>query len=220
MTTTVNVNDKVIYVPSSNAEPQVTVVTRLTAAGYVGIAEHPKAFRPHQYGERCFIQGSTWGEKARLYPFTDETLDKLTKQAKACRDAENEKQEERKRVHAERERVNKEQAAQIRDVCANTLPIMSQETMLDGSRLYQLDAPLNPEKNSGQQRNRVFDRLVVHVFDDRDFNYETSTEEPCVRANMTYFTALRRLTMRGSYKATTDQEILWDTLQDRYFDWS
>jgi hypothetical protein len=213
------VNDKVIYVPTANAEPQITVITRLTPTGQIGIAESSKPFRRNAYGETCFVQGNAWADKGRVYEYSDGALRKLQDMAKARRDAETERQAEQKRQIAEREQHEAEQLAEVQRVCNYELPIISKEILPDSTRFYQLSVPLNPEKNA-EPHNRVFDRLLVHCRDTTHYNFKTSTQEPCVEASRTVITALRAINGLCSYKGDDDESALWESVKDRYFDWS
>lgn len=213
------VNDRVIYVPTSNAEPQVTVITRLTPTGQIGIAEHSKAFRRNGYGEKCYVSGSTWSDKARVYLYSDEALQRLKDAAEAKRQAEADKAAERERQAAERDQRNAAQIAEVKRVCGDVLPILSHEVLPNDARLYQLNVPLNPEKNEGRN-NRGFDRLLVHCIDSTNFNYRTSVEEPCVEVSRAVITAMRGISSLSSWKGDNDETVLWEMVKDRYFDWS
>lgn len=215
-TETVQIGDKVIYIPTPHGRPVITVITRVTPSGQIGIAEAKKPFRRNKYGERDrFTSGSMWSDKEAVYLFSDERLASLNERAAAHDKNEREKREELARQTAERERVDREQAAEVRRVCNGILPITVQETLPNNSRFYLLDVPVNPEYAEKQ-----FDRLIVQVRDEERFNRGYTAQEIKPVADSAYITARRGFSGRSSVRGESDESILWDLVQDRYFDWN
>lgn len=209
------IGDKVIYVPKMHSRPVVTAVTRITASGQIGIAEAKKAFRRGKYGDQDkFTSGSMWSDKAAVYLFSEKRLASLNEMAAAHEENEREKRDESARRTAERERVDSEQAAEVRRVCGNVLPVKTKEVLPNNSRFYLLELPLNP-----QRPERQFDRLIVHVRDEERFNRDYTAQEIKPVADSTYITARRSFSGHSSVRGESDEAILWDLVQDRYFAW-
>lgn len=209
--------DKVIYSPRNSLgylRPVVTTVQRVTNSGWPVIAERKRAFRPEQYHDERW----SGGDSGELYVFTDARLAKLNKYANNREQAEKERQEEREREAQERADRIATQLAEARRVCGNVLPIQSRQLLPDGSRFILLDVPIHPERTEKQ-----FDLLIVQIKDKKDYEFGSDDKVMRPAADSTYITAVRGFSGRSSLRATgndTDDDLLWELVRGRYFDWA
>ena len=143
--------------------------------------------------------------------------------------ADLEKKAEQDAHRAKAERRHNEEMETVREACGGQsgliLRTRTQETMPDGSRLYTIDAPINPRY---EERKGSWERLIIRCKDieEIDFNKmrkgasEEEAKFKMVESNYTYCNeSSSSFASISTSKHDDDAAAIWNSLHRQYFSW-
>lgn len=219
-TTPLAAGDKVIYRKSYGAAPLTDNVDRVTKAGWVKLAQHSagcyKATWRNEY------QPTGIGNKSaeRVYPWSQETWDKLVAEADAEAALKAKQAAEREARQAAAEAAGAARMAETRTALGGNVyaAVRYRETLPDGSRLFVLHLPVKADLSAKKGPAEV---AMVRIKDSRRYDWRADAERALVEPYFTYASQDTSNFPSCSNNAgyATDEDALWAVADSRYHGW-
>lgn len=207
------VGDQVILVVRYSAQPKLTTITKVTPSGRIKVADSNATFKGGSYLNIVF--NAIGNHSSEVHKFNEAVLEGLTVRAEEQEARVAEKNAAQKQREEEYQQRIANELAEVKSVCADTLPIASLRTLPDGSRLVVLNAPINPK------HDRKFEVVIVRLTDVEDTNWRDMSKVKMVESNATYTNGSGRSSSFpscSSRKFSNDYDAMWDILRERFND--
>lgn len=212
------VGDSVIYVSTYGAQPIRTKVVKITMKGGLRIAESEHLFRS-TFRDGAYGAIGTYGG-VMLYDDTEKVWNDAMADFQKSQQAKQEKADEQQR---QRDECNQEPARQLVEVqdlllrngqtpAPELWDCLSQRTLRDGSRLYQMDLPVHPDYTN---RKEGFEVLLVRC---KTIDKEHAWEEG-KPIEMAYTYVNGRTNSFSSISTSnhaSDEEAIWEAIRYCY----
>lgn len=221
---TIKAGDTVLVVRHYGDEIDEALVHRVTPTRHICVKKGEVDWGRYHFVNPmgCYVQWKKGlATRFRIYENTPENMEKLIQQRDQKRADDQQKKMDREKKAAEDLARQQAERAEVqrrwKELYGETPIYQSSELLPDGSRLYVLNLPVNP---NSAERKKGYEVLLVRCTDATRYDYESNEDVPVVEWAMTYINGrTSSFSCVSTQQSKTDEDALWEAAVHCYFGW-